>query len=401
MRSYWITSLEKIAFPVLDAAAMNTLKATMPIFKGRDESQYLEAVGRIICGIAPWLNLPDDDTEENKLRERYRVLAVKAIGHLVNPDALDYVDFGKQAQALVDTAYLTQGLLKAPGLWDALGHDVQKKVLIEVKKTRQYVPARNNWLLFASMVEAFLQEYDHQCIKKRLYDGVNTFINKYYIGDGLYGDGAHFAIDHYNSYVIHPMLVDILEIMKKHNFKHAYNFQMKHWPRYKRYIEIQERLISPEGTYPLFGRTLICRFGTFHALAQAAFLQMLPKQIYPAQVRCALHAVLKRHMEFGNNFDAQGFLTVGFNGAQEDMAESYVSSGSSYHCCSIFLPLGLHQEHPFWSDDNQAWTSVKAFNGLEFDADKTYYENHVPQNKMMYLVYRGQSAWSKFKKLLN
>ncbi|GAA4973294.1 DUF2264 domain-containing protein [Algibacter aquimarinus] len=399
MRGNWVSYLEKIVFPVLDAAAEDRLKETMPIFKDRSEFQYLEAIGRIVCGIAPWLNLPDDTSDEGELRANYLDLTLKAITNLVNPNSRDYIDFGLGGQALVDAAYLSQGLLRAPNLWNALGTEVQDKLLHEIKKTRNIKPPKSNWLLFASMVEAFLLKYGDDFNRKRLNYGVRKFIKNYYKGDGLYGDGTNLSIDYYNSYVIHPMLMDILEIMITHKFKESNRYLIKQKPRYQRYVEIQERMISPEGAYPLFGRTLICRFGAFHALAQAAFLELLPKNINFSQVRCALNAVLKRQIEMSKNFDSDGFMTIGFNGMQERMAESYVSSGSPYHCCSVFLPLGLSCDHPFWKDEDSEWTSLKAFNGQEFEQDKSFHEKSVKQEFFMPLVYKCQSGLRKLKNL--
>ena len=374
MRSNWIHFLEKIVLPVLNAAANDVLRQNMPVYKGRSDFQYLEAVGRIVCGIGPWLKLPSDKSDESKIREKYKKLTVNAIANLVNPEAKDYVNFGHGYQALVDAAYLTQGLLRAPNLWHELKPEVKKQVIFELKKTRHIKPPNNNWLLFASMVEAFLLEFNRNYSKKRLYTGVERFVNRFYCGDGIYGDGPHLSMDHYNSYVIHPMLMDILNILVKHKKNKAVQLYDKQVLRYKRYIQIQERMISPEGTYPVFGRTLICRFGAFHALAQAPLIDRIPKEISGAQIRCALNAVLHKQMTCSNNFDSEGFLTVGFNGKQEKMQESYVSSGSPYHCTTIFLPLGLPKEHSFWTSQDQNWTALKAYTGEEFEADHMYYE---------------------------
>jgi hypothetical protein len=400
VRNNWISHLEKIVLPVLTAAADDSLKIKMPIYKGRSEFQYLEAVARIICGIGPWLNLSDDATEEGQIRKTHKTFAIKAIANLVNPKALDYVDFGAGAQALVDAAYLTQGLLRAPNLWETMGPEVQRNILVEVKKTRRISPPKNNWLLFASMIEAFLLEYDYEYNKKRLYYGVEKFMNSYYIGDGMYGDGSTLSIDHYNSFVIHPMLVDILKVMCKHGLKNADQFDKKELLRYQRYVEIQERMISPEGTYPVFGRTLICRFGTFHVLAQASLLKLLPKSIFPSQARSALNAVLSRQMGCLTNFDANGFMTVGFNGEQEKMAETYVSSGSPYHCSTIFLPLGLNKYESFWTDEDQKWTTLKAFNGMEFEADHAFHEKEVYKDFANKIIYKVQSVYFKTRKIL-
>ena len=75
-RMYWVQTLTRIADPVLVNLSQGTLKKNMPFESLSDEPlrrsvSYLEAVGRTVCGIAPWLELGPDDTQEGKLRERY------------------------------------------------------------------------------------------------------------------------------------------------------------------------------------------------------------------------------------------------------------------------------------------------------------------------------------------
>ncbi len=55
-------------------------------------------------------------------------------------------------------------------------------------------------------------------------------------------------------------------------------------------------MISPEGTYPIIGRSVAYRFGAFQALSQVALRKELPLYIAPGQVRCALTAVMKRQL---------------------------------------------------------------------------------------------------------
>ncbi len=42
-----------------------------------------------------------------------------------------------------------------------------------------------------------------------------TSHREWYKGDGVYGDGADFHLDYYNSYGIHPMLLQILKVTVK------------------------------------------------------------------------------------------------------------------------------------------------------------------------------------------
>ncbi|MGE8241831.1 MAG: DUF2264 domain-containing protein, partial [Sphingobacterium sp.] len=95
-RAYWVSILTKMASPILDRISKERFRAEMPIVKSEtydyiDPSVgYLEAFGRLLAGMAPWLNLPDDKTAEGKLRTKFKQQALLGIQHGVNPASADY-----------------------------------------------------------------------------------------------------------------------------------------------------------------------------------------------------------------------------------------------------------------------------------------------------------------------
>lgn len=375
-RTYWVQTLTKIADPVLVNLSRGTLKKNMPFESLSDEPlrksvSYLEAVGRTVCGIAPWLELGPDDTEEGKLRAKYIQLVVQGLQHAVNPQSADYLMFdNRHSQPLVDAAFLAQGLLRAPGqLWGNLDTGTQERLVHELKRTRGIKPNESNWLLFASIVEAALLEFTGEYDAQRLYYGVNRFIDEWYKGDAWYGDGEAFHLDYYNSLVIHPMLTDVLRIMKKHGLERA-EFLDLQLARHQRMAVQLERMISPEAAYPVVGRSIVYRFGAFHALAQVALLDKLPQSLSGGQVRSALTAVIQRQISMPGTFDENGWLKIGFAGSQINMSEPYINTGSLYLCTAVFLPLGLPAAHPFWSEPYKEWTNLKAWKGVDVGADK-------------------------------
>jgi hypothetical protein len=62
-------------------------------------------------------------------------------------------------------------------------------------------------------------------------------------------------------------------------------------------------------------------------------------------------------------FNKEGWLTLGFCGHQPDVAENYVSTGSAYLCCFVFLPLGLPADAEFWSAQDEKWSSQRVWSG--------------------------------------
>ncbi|UGU15238.1 DUF2264 domain-containing protein [Sinomicrobium kalidii] len=386
VREYFVTNLVKIAGPVLEAAGRNELKKNMPVettahpWGDRKKVTYLEAFGRTLSGIAPWLELGPDNTEEGKLREKYIRLALKGIHNATDPDAPDFMNFTEGGQPLVDAAFFAQGLLRAPGqLWNRLDKETQSNVIKALKSTRQISPAYSNWLLFTGMVEAALLKFEGKADMVRIEYALNKH-KEWYLGDGIYGDGPDFHWDYYNSYVIQPMLLDIGAVLKEKkealgdwrykSFLRDYSLFRE---RAQRYAAIQERLISPEGTYPPIGRSIPYRYGAFQALSQIALLQKLPEEITPAQVRSALYAVVKKHHSAPDMFDENGWLTLGFYGRDPEIAEGYLSTGSLYLCTEVFLVLGLSPDTPFWTDPPKDWTQKKVWNGRKISRDHAFY----------------------------
>ena len=371
-RALWVSTMRRLADPVLRNLAAGTLKARMPVEQAtaadRRNVTHLEALGRLLAGLAPWIEIPSDGSPEGKVRSEYADLARRAIARAVDPGSPDFLNFTRERQPLVDAAFLAQGLLRAKtALRDALDPATKKNLVAALDSTRVIAPPFNNWLLFAATVEAALATLGANWDRMRVDYALRQH-DQWYKGDGLYGDGPSFHWDYYNSFVIQPMLVDILEVCRE---------EMPAWKeldarvreRAARYAAIQERLISPEGTFPAIGRSIAYRFGAFHLLAQTALRHALPEGVSPAQVRGAMTSVIKRSIEARDTFDADGWLRIGFCGHQPGVGETYISTGSLYLCSVGLLPLGLPAADDFWAAPPQPWTSVRAWGGQAFPID--------------------------------
>ncbi|WP_458402706.1 DUF2264 domain-containing protein [Methanobrevibacter sp.] len=373
-RDYWISIMQKITYPVINNLAKGTLRKNMPYESTNPEGQkfsYLEAFARVFNGIAPWLELGPDNTEEGILRQKYIHATKKAISNAVNPNNNDYIFAVEPKQSLVDVALFAQGLLRSKNqIWLNLQMDDQARIIRELKNTRVIAPYENHWLLFTSMVEAALLEFTGECDKERLSYGVRKFRDELYIGDAIYSDGSQFTMGYFNSLVIHPMLNDILKVMRKYGISEG-EFLDVQLMRSSRLASQLERIISPDATYPLLGQCLSYRCGIFHLLSQAALMKILPRNINPAQVRSALTKVLTKQFAENQNFSANGWLLVGVNGSQIDISENDINTGSLYFCCSVFLPLGLSAQDPFWSSESAEWTSLQAWNGHPIQKDQS------------------------------
>ncbi len=378
-RAFLAGLLQRIAEPVLSNMARGELQKNFalelsPTWDGRDRRvAYMECFARLMAGAAPWLALPESNDAEGQVRRRLRQLALQSYANAVDPASPDYLLWKGQGQALVDSAYFTNALLRAPqALWEPLDAVTKRRIVAEIKGLRRIDPPYINWLLFAAMNEAWLLSVGEEHDPMRL-NGAIRKINEWYVGDGWIKDGESFHFDYYGAFVMHPMMVEILEVLAR--FKGPFwnakpgDLHAQAVKRMQRYAEHLERFVSPEGSFPPIGRSLTYRTAAFQPLALLAWRKQLPASLPEGQVRAALHAVHKAIWNAPDNFTRDGYLTIGFVGHQPQLGDWYSNNGSMYIAAASFLPLGLPEHDAYWTAPAQDWTQKKAFAGKPFAKD--------------------------------
>ena len=383
-RNYWIKVLDKIVRVPLEMSSGRRLTNNIPVVNEnnwnrslKDKYANLELVGRVLCGISPWLNTKQLDKAEESLRIEFAEMARKAIDSItdsLSPDkAYFYVspeenNGNPYCQALVDAAFLAHAIIRGKEeLYDKLEDRVKDNLKSCLKETRKIPPVHNNWVLFSCMIEAALFTIGEKPDISKVDEYLGMFEN-WYLGDGIYGDGPSFKFDYYNSFVIQPMLVDVYRVFKDYSpNSERYELVLQ---RAKRYAQILERQISPEGTYPVVGRSSVYRTGAFQLLAQASLQHFLPEVLSGSQVRCALTSVIHSCFDNPETFDKNGWLTIGVCGEQPDLGEYYICTSSTYLCTTVFLTLGLDENDSFWTGEDEPYTQQKIWSGKNMKADK-------------------------------
>jgi hypothetical protein len=376
-RAYWLRQVELVSEPVLKALKEGALRKKMPVeaapgqAPARAVGTHLEALGRLLSGLAPWLELEpsaEETPKETALRDRYRDYALAGITSALDPTSADYMHFGESSQTLVDSSFLALALLRAPRqLLQKLDTKTQQRLADALITQRKVQPPFNNWLLFAAINEALLMTL-HQPWDRMRVDYALRELQSWFLGDGTYGDGPHFHWDFYNSFVIQPYLLQLMDTLSDQSPAWSSMRKPIH-QRAQRYAAIQEHLIAPDGSYPAIGRSITYRCGDFHLLADTSRRNMLPEGLTPPQVRCALSAVMQRTLEPTGTFSSDGWLQIGLAGHQPGLGETYISTGSLYLCSAAWLPLGLPPADPFWSLPPQPWTSQTIWSGKNLQAD--------------------------------
>lgn len=385
-REKWAELCYKISAPVLENMSKGELQKNMevelsPDWDGRDPKHtYLECFGRLMAGITPWLALPEDNTPEGLQRKQLHEWALKAYANAVDPASPDRLLWeGPHTQPLVDAAYVAESFLRAPeATWEKLDSTTQKRYIECFDNVRKFQPAYNNWLLFRGIIEAFMLYAAPEKADNFTFRTVAYKINEWYLGDGMYSDGPELALDNYNAYVIHPMYIEMIETLEKQGRKYLTPVSSQlAIARMQRYNQFIERLISPDGYYPAFGRSVVYRLGAFTTLGMSAWKYGWPEGLTNGSVRSALTKVMENMYSVPGNFNKGGYLSLGFAGHQPNLANSYTNNGSLYITSCMFLPLGLPADHPFWTDKAESWTQQRAWKGEYIPID-----GHVSLKKM-------------------
>jgi hypothetical protein len=378
-RAFMAGLLQKMAEPVLSLMARGELQKQFalelsPTWRDRGgRVAYMECFARLMAGAAPWLGLPDSDSAEGLVRRRLQQMALQSFVHSVDPQSPDYLQWRGKSQPLVDSAYFTSALMRAPkALWEPLDATTKQRIVHEIKGLRRVDPPYTNWLLFAAINEAWLLSVGEESDPLRMNVAIRK-INEWYVGDGWIKDGESFHFDYYGAFVMHPMLFELLEVLV--NFKGPFwnaktaDLLAQSLKRMQRYAEHLERFISPQGTFPPIGRSLTYRTAAFQPLALLAWRKQLPASLPEGQVRAAMHAVHQAIWSAPGNFGPEGFLTIGFVGHQPSLGDWYSNNGSMYIASASMLSLGLPENDSYWTSPALDWTQKKAFSGAPFPKD--------------------------------
>ena len=97
-RKYWLDTMLKIVSPVLDSLSRECLRSEMPV-RGSQPKEvyqnctYLEAFGRTMAGVAPWLGCQSQTGEEERLRAQYAQMARRCLAVCVDSASPDKMNF--------------------------------------------------------------------------------------------------------------------------------------------------------------------------------------------------------------------------------------------------------------------------------------------------------------------
>lgn len=247
-----------------------------------------------------------------------------------------------RGQPLVEAASIALALrLTRPQLWDRLDDGVRQRVADWLGDALTAEPWPCNWELFPVTVGGFLYAVDQTSDTARTaIDRGLERIERWYVGDGWYTDGAGRAFDYYNGWamhlypVLHAWLDDDPRLLELYGGRLA------------RHLTDYARLFGGDGAPMRQGRSLTYRFATTAPLWLGALTGHTP--LPPGETRRLASGALRYFLRRGA-VDERGLLTLGWHGPDPDVLQGYSGPASPYWASKGFLGLLLPPEHEVWT----------------------------------------------------
>jgi len=294
----------------------------------------VEGFSRVLWGIVPYLAGGGED--------EHWELCLEGIRNGTNPEHLEY--WGEVAdydQRLVEMAAFGYGLSLIPErIWGPLNESERSNLYQWLNQINVHPCYDCNWLFFNVLVNMGFRKaglsYDAEQLERNL-----RRIDDFYLSEGWYSDGVGGHIDYYVPFAFHYYGLMYASLMggedpvRSHLFKERagqFAGEFIHW-------------FAADGSALPYGRSLTYRF------AQSAFWSALAYAEVDVLPQGVLKGLLLRNLRWWFQqgiTDAQGILTLGYAYPNLGMAENYNSPCSPYWALKSFLPLALHEDHPFW-----------------------------------------------------
>ena len=348
-REAWVTLLSNLTAAFAEAAERSGSPAR-PWLPGADEARVIEGLEGFARMSAAWGAWLGNRANPNVLSARGRtvdVLALTARGFLdgTNPETdFWWGEFADRDQRIVEAAELATGLwLGRDRIVPALGDDGLRQVLAWLNGIHGRAIYNDNWYLFPVMV-ALVQRALGWPIDDKVVDrGIDWMVDKYR-GDGWYADGPGHAFDLYTGWAIHWHLMFWARMDGARRPRLARLVEK----RFESFLRTYVAMVAPDGSRPLFGRSLGYRFAFAAPISLAALLGV--DALRPGLARRAATAVIA-HDVFGGAIDrGSGWLLRGVGGERPDVCERYISRGAAAWAAHSLVALGLPVDSPFWAD---------------------------------------------------
>ncbi len=349
-RTHWLEAFYQLVKGIIDNASPNCARQLIPGQRSHHGllADELEGFTRSFIMVGPWLS--SSERGYFKYRgERVDVADFYKKGILAGTDPSNpeyWGDIKDYAQHLVEMASLAWSLyLSRHHIWDTFSEGEKKQVANYLYSCTKVKYHRNNWLLFNVVTNAVLKKLGMPYSQEQIDENIGI-CDSMYIGNGWYRDGNVNRIDYYNAWAFHYyyLIWVLLDGDSKPDVAEL------HRERVRKFFNSFIRFIGADGSVPVFGRSMIYRFGYLAPFALA--LKMGALDASPGLVKTVFNSTFKFFFSKEILTD-DNFLSMGFIHPCEQMLEHYSCGGSPYWAVKAFNILLLPEGDSFWETEEE------------------------------------------------
>ena len=332
--------------PIIDNASPGKARQLIPGQRSHHGrlADELEGFARSFIMAGPWLAQSQTPMVRSHKGE-WDVAAFYREGILngTNPEHPEYWgDITDYAQHLVEMASLGWSLFVSRSwIWDSYSRKEQKQVSAYLYQCTNAAYHQNNWLLFNVVTNAVLKRLEMPYRQEQIDANIDA-CEHMYLGSGWYRDGNRNRIDYYNAWAFHYYYL-IWSILDGHDKP---DVAALHKERVNLLARQMPYFVSGDGSAPIFGRSMIYRFGYLAPLTLGQYLGALDQT--PGELRSVCNQTMRFFVEQPILTD-DGFLGMGFIKPNESILEHYSCGGSPYWAAKAFNALLIPAEDPFWT----------------------------------------------------
>ncbi|KAM0551173.1 hypothetical protein ACHAPJ_008515 [Fusarium lateritium] len=290
---------------------------------------------------------------------------IKGIEAGVDPNNPEYWgQLGSFDQRMVEMESIAFALLMEPQtILSFLNLESTKNLENWLRQINDFTMPQNNWRWFRVLVNlasAKVLGSDKEAARQAM-DADFAVLDQFYMGegwssDGVWGDDRKQADYYSGSFAIQFAQLlyircadDDQERVAKYR-QQAIDFASEYW-----------RYFDTNGAAIPFGRSMTYRFacGAFWAAFALGNVTSATSPVSLGTVK----GLLLRHLRWWSKqpeiFNSDGTMNIGFAYPNMYMSEDYNSRQSVYWCLKSFVILGLPEDHPFWTVEEEPHPMVK------------------------------------------
>lgn len=358
-RKHWLDAAEFL----LDGVLRHQVGKVCPlVIPGQADTAgpnvNLEALARTFMIAAPLVEeRPESNVAGHHVADYYRAQLVMALDPQ-SPFFVGHFEETRRSTGRTVLGHTVEGAAFALGMifaentiWNSIPGPTRARILEWFSRVAHGRTNSHNWRWFNVMMGAFLERNGVAFDRTVLMDHL-SHLGSYYAGDGWYRDATHF--DFYSCWAFQfygPIWCRV------YGYKHEPEAAEIVARRHREFQKTYPCLFGRNGHMPMWGRSIVYRFGASAPLACSFLLE--DPEVAPGWARRIASGNLLQFAERDDVFE-NGVAGLGFYRPFDAVLQSYNKPASPYWLSKIFSALYLKKDSAFWTtvEEEGVWTSL-------------------------------------------